>query len=99
MPGDRPENVTAAASASASAGPALVQYADNAQDRLRCLRVYLVEKLSAEAALVSILRAWLSPGSGVRAIVTRTAPPPPADAETLFYTNERILGSPIGLPS
>ena len=89
----------AAASASTSTGPAPVQYADNAQDRLRCLRVYLVEKLSTEAALVSILRAWLSPERGVRQIVTRAAPPPPGDAETLFYTNERILGAPIGLPS
>lgn len=63
------------------------------------MRVYLIEKLSTEAALVSILRAWLSPENGVRAVVTRTAPPPPADAETLFYTNERVLGAPIGLPS
>lgn len=89
----------AAASAEADAGSALVQYADNAQDRFRCLRVYLVENLSVEAALVSILRAWFSPAGGVRAIVTRAVPPPSSDAETLFYTNERILGAPIGLPS
>ncbi|CAL5992796.1 Conserved_hypothetical protein [Hexamita inflata] len=69
------------------------------QDQYTGIRVYVVESISIESAMVSMLRVWLKGSWNIKAQVQQQVKQQEIDAYTVFYKNEQIFGRPLGLPS